>query len=1805
MRERTNIKKWIWIPILLLLLTLITIGAVIVKTVRANETESLFNLSERDVLLEVGESKKVELESDEIKINDSKIKVTWISSKPSVATVGDDGTITATAGGETKITAIVEYKAHEYSTSCIVTVKAEGKEYSTYKIRWFTQKKDRSEYEVVEETYERLVGSSVELTELDAKKNCPSNYVLNTEKSTLTGKVKERLGACILEVYFDVAEVQYSVDYYYESATALGTYTEKETKKYTAYAFSKVEVTDAPKTGFVINEKASGTVMSKDSVVAGSKLKVYCDRIRSQVTVKYISGRESGTYNCIYGIGLVNAPADVFSDSIEYKIATYVNGEKKQATADLMKKVTADTKVEFKLDGAGFTYSKGTITNKTSEKKTPSYAVLEGSSDTVYLSATYKTTGSSSNTFGITLSNGKTSREIRFSKQGVAIMMDNTTSGGVLSSNSKTNAYRNAGLYNDGNVFVWAQNSKGSGSTKVNSVVNDMLKDRAGGSYDIRWAILDGVLYCNVEGQTVLRLPLTYLDETWTANQKYEIGFSAYDASAWGDALKISNVKNVYGEEAKALLVTDKKFESELVQNMAYDVFTGSYYPASKSSAAYMYTEETSENTGVAADVKWVDKDNTGSAIGVTLKVGEDSIQYVVQGMNAKIRTQMNHKWGDAATRKDLKKQTLAEVTPFNEDGTTQVTAFVKDGYFHVLYNGVQVYCANMLSLYPEYTPDSEVSVGICSWDANLGLASFSNVTELTATDIAAGIAGAEDWGFYAEADGLSADAYDFTAGSITKTTKKTNEVTLLGSNATWQIEGSMNRPLDGTTADLLMGFRITSGEQSILLMGRNNGFQKGFKSDSVYRKYSDVPSVYAFNNIVSEKFFNKNNTDTRTQESIDFKAVLYKDVLYVWFTDVDGNGGLCWRVPLTEEQFGGFEAGSDYEMGLYFANGATALDGSMTDLKAKMGYQVTGQTEFVSDNASVSYNFCDAIEVIDANVTRWDDFKQKTIGGNLAEEIVTANNVENKTVYAYLEETSTDIYLSTKIDITQPKNNTIDFFGVTVRHGEEERGLFFYEYGVSLLSNSTDTASTEGIPALYKNGNSEDREKHHYYNTIRTGYTFAQYNNDTINSEVYNLLKMQSGTNAVIEWAVMDGVLYGRVNGFVFLRMPLDKLFDGYADWEDKGVQIGLVQRAINDNGDLVYRDIDVYYGDDAKAQLVTDKKLDLPVGNITNMYYEPFTGSYMPDSKGGTVRLYGNETNETQVMNATVTLLEGTNTALHGFTVKSGDSSAQIVVQANNGKVRILQNHGWGTPLEVTSWVETTGATIFNAKGICKVTAVVKDNTLYFFYHDKLAGSVDLYKLLSGYKEGDPVQLGVCVRDPKNGLATFSDISFATGADAVKDITLSNDYEWEIFMTEKLDDDENVVKDDAGNIVFVMAHDGKQISSNGSTGVVQPAEGSKSQSYIYGVSTNMPQMLTTKITLAKYSDLKSSSVYSSNGITIESEGESVQFAIEGIKQQIRIISNYKWNPCVRENIATAYKAYDENGVYSITAIVKDDMLYIKYNENVAYKVALEKLFPEYQSGDSVRLGLFSWDQKTNASTFSDVSFNAGSEVNVDTNIEYATIEYLVQEGSYYNINNGVMSKNGDGAAGKGAPYIVMKGSSATWEVSGTFTRTDKNYTSELLAGFRIWKEETNNMLCVLGSNEGVGFNGRKGGWCYDYGAVGNQYVMGAIPNTFSNPWSVASVEFRAIISNNILYVWIDDIPVWRVELNKTLYNAKGKVIMNPFEDDTAYNFGFYMTKNTNTATFDIDTVKTSNIDTNAVNAFEAAYQEYAKTLE
>lgn len=1355
-------KKWllfsaiaILVVVIALLLTMYGLGR--------KDVDFSFSMSERDVVIEVGKTRQLKLVPDDKQSGRLNVDVTWVSSKPSIAAAGKDGEIKGISGGEAKITAIVKHGSREYSVSSIVTIKSPDMEYSTYKVRWFTQKQDRSSYEVKEETFERLVGSEVELTEKEALQGLPGNYVLNTEKSILRGTVQEKKGVCVIEVYHDVAEVTYYVDYYYESDTALGTYPVKETKKQKAYAFTEVSAPSHDKAGFVRNDKVRGSILSNASVVSGSRLKAYYDRVRSKVSISYISDKKDATYTCVYGVGLINSPKSVLEDSLApFHLTTWVNGKKKQVTNALLKTIAADTKIEFRVDAEGFTYideNGGTLLNTCEKRNTDSYTYLNGKNKTIYLSATYDTTGSQSNMFGITIRSGGTSRELRFQHQGVAVMKDHTTKGGTLNAGNPVYAYNTAGV-RGGGAFVWAQNAKGIYGKTVYSAVNSMTKNKYEASNDIIWAIYEGVLYCSVNKEVVLRLPLNLLCETWTSNEQYEIGLSAFDGLGTDDELKIRNISVSYGKAAKAKMVIDDEVDIASVSNMVYEPITGSYMSASAAGAAYLYGAEKTGNSGITADISWMNKDNTNSAAGITIRVGERSLQYIVEGMNTQVRHQADHKWSEVT---NIQQQVKAITNPFNEDGTSHVSAYVKNGYFYLTYNDVQVICANMLSIFPEYTKESKVSFGLYTWDANNGLAQFQDVTYLSEEDVEK--AALSEWGYYSESQTI--DKYDFTTAKIEKTTPGWKIVKLLGASDIWQVEGTMKRTDTQTDKDLMMGFEVIAGEKAIRILGQHKGFVKIVNNswdntgNKIY-KYNGANTIYSFNDISEDLF-----SVPRTVNELSFRAVIYKDVFYMWY-----EGELCWRIPLTDAEFGGFTEGSDYTLSARFADPDRTAE--MSNLKVKMGYQVTEQEEFITDKDEI-YNFADTIAKADTNVLRWSNFKEKHITGVMAESIETSTASTNG-LYAYLKEASTDVYLSSTYTTLEKKATNL--FGISIKSGDTSRELRFQNQGLAVMSNNN--WSYNGIP---------NATGIFYYNTAGNHgpYIFAQNTagewGKRKQSSVSDMLTSKIPGSYKIEWAITEGTLYGRLNNEVFAVLPLTNLCETWT--ADKEYQIGISQWDSKSNGDVKNTNIVALYGDEAKAKLVTDKKVNST--EILDFAYEAFTGSYLPRSIRGAKYIYNAATSETQGVQAVIKMIDQNNTgSSSGITIKSGTKSAQIVVEGKNLNYRVQFNHAWGTPTVISSLIPD-GVKAYNDDGVCEVKAVVKNQMLYILYNGKQAGSIELYKVLPGYRNGDAVQLGIYGWDSSNGLTKFSDVKFLNAEEAGKIET--TDYKWNIdFFTKAI---------------------------------------------------------------------------------------------------------------------------------------------------------------------------------------------------------------------------------------------------------------------------------------------------------------------------------------------------------------------------------------------------------------------------------
>lgn len=1544
-----NKKKLILIGsgiLVLVLLLAFTLWFALGRTAGKQRTYK-FSLNERDVALDVGSALKLEV-IPERGSKRLKPKISWISAEEGVATVSKDGTVTAVSGGETKVMAIAKYAGSEYSVSCMVTVKADGMEYSDYRIHWYTQREDRSGYEISEEKFERLSGSEVILAKEEALKRLPKNYVLNNAKSVLTGTVKKGLGQCILEVYFDVAEIDYYVDFCYESAGKLGSYPQIETKKFQAYAFSKVQAPENHKDGFTLNQK----IGDREKVVkAGSRLKVYYDRVRSKITVAYGSGKASAVYTNVYGVGLIDAPADALTDSLDYYYTTYgcyINGNRSSNIQEDLKKIANDALVEVKLENmAGWVYNPAEdCLENLGEKNATTYAYLKGKGSTVYLSATYDITGSETNMFGITLRSGDTSRQLWFADRGVYVRKDHWYDSGIIG--DAQFKYNNGGSW-EGGAFVWNQNNEGAWGTKVSSVIVDMLQNRNASSHDMVWAVYKGILYGSVDGETVLRLPLNHFEETWTADKQYEIGFSTFDGPKGFDELKIRNVDVCFNGKAEKKLHLEREIQGAKLNGVAYDVLTGLYLPASSFGFSTLSNEATVKNTGISADIRMLDMKNSVSGYGVTVQVGDRSVQYLMQG-NDQARRQDNYGWDSMAYLR-----TLEQVTPFDSNGNCHVEAFVKDGYFYILYNGIQTQCVNMLSMFPEYVEGaSEAAVGLCACDANLGLAQFSNVKMLSEKEV--GAATLQPWKYYSETP--DADSHDFKEGSFTSVTQSNKKVQLYGESKTWQVTGTMERTND---AEIGMRFVIRSGKKVLRLVGFKNGILAGDDSNWLNEWIPEKWRTYLLNDR-GDAFFGQ----PKTRDSIDYKAVIFEDVLYVWF-----DGELCWRVPLTDNELYNFDAGSDYELDLYIKSDVGGF-GQMKNLDTKMGYQVTEQTEFEKDSKGKNYSFEEAMKVLNKNIEKY--LKAERSGMML--EALEGNYVtakEDGVGYFYGNKGTGNLGVSTDIRWLEKEGHWDSGTLVTLKMGDASRQFMVW-------SN----------PGTYHNGLFYMTGHQMWNNEFYPNFWVPETNLwDTVKNLV---TPFDENGNSHVEAFVKDGYFYVKYNGAQALCINMLSLFP---DYEQTKSEIAIGIGSVYNNGNQArFSNTTFLSGED-----IADIK-STQWGYYSNSPYADGynfeKGSFQATTvqwNGRIMPLLGKS--KTWQVTGTMERINDGEIGM-GFRIRSGEKELRLL-GFKNGMLAGYNGEGdwpnmWA-PEKWRTYILNDSADAFfgqpKTKDSIDYKAVIFEDVLYVWFDGKLCWHVPLTdNELYNFDAGSDYEMALYVKTDAGGFGQMKDIKVKMGYQVTEQSKFATDSNEKSYsFTETMGMFQKTLGAENSGMILEDPLSGKYRMSN--QGAV----------LLYGEKKVGECRLTTDIGWLSTDAWWDTGAVISVRLGTEERlfmgwsnrdnfNNGLFYLTERKLWTNKLVADF-WgdNRSNIGNAASGIKPFKEDGTAHVEAYVKEGRFHILYNGTELVNRSMEELFPEghgnYNAETSqISIGIGGLQTNQNQARFSNTTFLSGDDI-------------------------------------------------------------------------------------------------------------------------------------------------------------------------------------------------------------------------------
>ncbi len=166
----------------------------------------------------------------------------------------------------------------------------------------------------------------------------------------------------------------------------------------------------------------------------------------------------------------------------------------------------------------------------------------------------------------------------------------------------------------------------------------------------------------------------------------------------------------------------------------------------------------------------------------------------------------------------------------------------------------------------------------------------------------------------------------DSTHGSITADTKK-GMLTYAGSSSTqvyfkadeayacaasWELSGTIIKNDRSSNLFLSFGVRDEIGQEQWFCLYESHvgiSLQPTWNwADAVYLNDGN----YVRYNKAASDFWAK-NTDT-----LKFKLTIQNDVLSAWFGGADGSLTLAWTLPLTNSTFGGYAAGTGYQLAIY-----------------------------------------------------------------------------------------------------------------------------------------------------------------------------------------------------------------------------------------------------------------------------------------------------------------------------------------------------------------------------------------------------------------------------------------------------------------------------------------------------------------------------------------------------------------------------------------------------------------------------------------------------------------------------------------------------------------------------------------------------------------------------------------------------------------------------------------------------------------------------------------------------------------------
>lgn len=269
------------------------------------------------------------------------------------------------------------------------------------------------------------------------------------------------------------------------------------------------------------------------------------------------------------------------------------------------------------------------------------------------------------------------------------------------------------------------------------------------------------------------------------------------------------------------------------------------------------------------------------------------------------------------------------------------MTAAVQDGYIYIFFDDVYILRKKVTQIVPGAKANADLAIGLYMMTDKASDLSF---TKTTVTTDAKAVKKYISTNRYNKTPTISAE----DALAI----KPNNGEWFKGASDRWMVTGTFKRTDDVYSDAWCPGFNIMVDGTELTLSAVSQGIVFNQFADTRYA-YHAISGITEYNkNPDISKFVvipNKDNGVARQKDVMHFKAVILKDMFYVWFGFEGEPMVLSWVVPLNETLYAtdgetpildGFKTGSKYNLGIHVMNSKGT--GKYENLVIKSGSQVS-----------------------------------------------------------------------------------------------------------------------------------------------------------------------------------------------------------------------------------------------------------------------------------------------------------------------------------------------------------------------------------------------------------------------------------------------------------------------------------------------------------------------------------------------------------------------------------------------------------------------------------------------------------------------------------------------------------------------------------------------------------------------------------------------------------------------------------------------------------------------------------------------